>query len=130
MPDLLDERQCLTIERMFDADNQRLALPAADFSEIKSFRASNLHQIACIQTDRGRNRRQIDPQQLSIEGADQSRTRIAIRQYTDRNLLILLGRHVPSKSVAFAAHDMLVGSDLPALHENPLPLAQTIAPCP
>lgn len=57
MPDLLDERQCLTIERMFDTDNHRLTLPAVDFSEVKSFRASNLHEIARAQTDSGRDRR-------------------------------------------------------------------------
>lgn len=57
MPDLLDERQCLTIERMFDADNHRLTLPAVDFSEIKSFRASDLHEITRAQSYRGRNRR-------------------------------------------------------------------------
>ena len=80
MPDLLDERQCLTIKRMFDADNYRFALPAADFSEIKSFRASNLHQIARIQTDFSWNRRQIDPQQVTIQIADKSRISFAVRQ--------------------------------------------------
>ena len=80
MPDLLDERQCLTIERMFDADNHRLAMPTADFSEIKSFRASNLHQITCIQTSLGWNRRQIDPQQVAIQTAEKSRVSVAIRQ--------------------------------------------------
>lgn len=80
MPDLLDERQCLTIKRMFDADNYRFALPAADFSEIKSFRASNLHQITRIQTCFTWIRRQIDAQQVTIQTVEKSRMSIAIRQ--------------------------------------------------
>ena len=80
MPDLLDERQCLTIERMFDTDNHRLPLPTVDLSEIKSFRASDLHQIARIQTDFSWKRRQIDPQQVTIQIADKSRIRFAVRQ--------------------------------------------------
>ena len=80
MPDLLDERQCLTIERMFDADNYRFALPAADFSEIKSLRASNLHQITRLQTCFTWIGRQIDPQRLAIQTTEESRMSVAIRQ--------------------------------------------------
>jgi len=99
MPDLLDERQCLTIERMLNADNHRLALPAADFSEIKSFRAGNLHQIACSQICLRGNPRQIDPEQVPIQIVQKSRIRIAGRQQADRNLLILLARHVLNQCI-------------------------------
>ena len=93
MPDLLDERQRLPIECMFNANNHCLVLPAADFTKIESLCAANLDQVARIQTHSGRNRRQIDPQQLTIQTAEKRRLSVAIRQTANRNLLILLARH-------------------------------------
>lgn len=94
MPDLLDKRERLTIERMFDAHNHRLALPAPDFSEIKSFRASYLHQITGIQTDVRCNRRQIDPQHLTIQFVKKSNMRVTVRQQADRNLSFRISGHI------------------------------------
>jgi hypothetical protein len=93
MPDLLDERQRLPIKRMFNANNHCLVLPAADFSQIESFRTADLDEIARVQTHSGRNRRQIDPQQVTIQTAEQSCLSVAIRQTANRNLLILLVQH-------------------------------------
>jgi hypothetical protein len=93
MPDLLDERQRLPIKRMFNANNHCLVLPAADFSEIESFCAANLDEIARIPTHSGGSGRQIDPQQVTTQTAEQSRLSVAIRQTANRNLLILLARH-------------------------------------
>lgn len=90
MPDLLDERQRLTIERMFDSDNQRPTAPAADFTQKKRFRAGNLHQIARFQTEIIRNLREIDPQQVIVPNAEKRILSVTVRQQPNRNLLILL----------------------------------------
>ena len=71
-PGLLDERKPLAIERMFHSDNDRLVLPVADLSEVNSFRASNLHQIACLQTCFSRDRREIYSKELTVQAGQQS----------------------------------------------------------
>ena len=120
MPDLLDESQNLAIQRVFDGDDHRPILPTINFSEIKGLRAGYLHQISGIQPYFGWNGREIDLQQLTIQTAKHRRVGIAIRQESDRNMLILLVRHV-CYSVSLTANLkelsvclMLGGSDFPA----------------
>jgi hypothetical protein len=135
MPDLVDERQSLAIQRVFDGDDHRPILPTINFSEVKGLRAGYLHQIAGIQAYFGSNGREIDLQQMTVETAKHRRVGITIRQESDRNMLILLVRHV-CYSVSRTANLkelsvclMLGGIRFSgSAHENTSPLAQTVNP--
>lgn len=85
-PDLQDRGQRLTVKRMFDADNYRPVLPAADYPQVHSLRTSNFHKITHIQAHPGRNRRKLDPERVPMQTAKKRRLNLAIEQSADYGL--------------------------------------------
>ncbi len=94
VPDLLDYGQRLTIESVFDADRYFFCPPAANHTEIKSLGGRNFNQITRIQTGGTLFRKEIESQKVPVQIVQNSSAGRAIRQQTNRNLLILQIRHL------------------------------------
>jgi hypothetical protein len=90
MPNFLDRRQSLTIERVLNGNCQPFSLAAADHSKINGSRYSDFDEVARIEGGRQRSGGKVEPKNVTVKLVEDRRMRIAIRQDTNRNLLILL----------------------------------------